>query len=151
MKVYMYYYNDKNYSTPLLYAYTIDKKVAKNFEEFRDMKKFIRIAKRMTHDEYEKFHQPREELSMQPLTDGNLTYEMALTYTELNFVSGIVSSIEDLAMENRRMIEMSFFTPKVKDLLLRMNQPWEYGKNEELCSIIDTVKIFYDYYKNTLK
>lgn len=147
----MYYYNDKNYATPLLYAYTTEKEVAKNFEEFRNMEKFIRITKKMTHEEYGKFHQPREELSMQPLTDGNLTYEMALTYTELNFVSGIVSSIEDLAMENRRMIEISFFTPKVKELLLRMNQPWEYGKNEELYSIIDTVKIFYDYYKNTLK
>jgi hypothetical protein len=94
MKIYLFYFRDKNDKRnlePILYAYTNDEELAEGFRNFRDMKKFLETERDLSKDQYKDFQRtyPSNQLTLSELDtkdpdniDKKIKIPMILTWQE---------------------------------------------------------------------
>lgn len=164
--LYTFYYVEKETGTILLYAYTEDKELAKSFQGMRKKECFRLIKKKFHHKDVKEgiFFDPivqeiynkrstrhkTKRLDWHPLTDGIKDYIVPLTYTEVAEITARVQYLEEISNENKSMVEKSLLKENVKKLLLNANKTFQRNKDNELYSVINTLKIFLVQYDHML-
>lgn len=131
-----------------LYAWTTDKKLAKDFIKTRNMDKYVYRQK----DYDDKFLKNRNvnilQLEYQPLCDGIDEVLIPMTWQEYDALTAKCNSIEDLAEENIRAIYRIMFPRKIKEFLIKCNQVYVKDKTGKLGSNINTFYAFMSIYKD---
>lgn len=165
--LYAFYYMHKKPGVVLLYAYTDDKNLAKEFRAMRNEKRIRMVKKKFEWEDVnegiffdslvKEVYDKRstrfrtKKLDWHSLTDGVNDYMIPLTYTEVTEITAKVHSIEDTAMQNIASIKASLMHPKIKNMLLTCNKTTTHPKGDECYSAIDTLTIFTELYKKILK